>query len=71
MQMKREQGLKWIVIGLAAVLLAGCASPRRSPAPVEDRSHGTRATVAVPVVIYGVMPQLHRVRGWLLGRSAA
>ena len=28
------------------------------------------ATVAVPVVIYGVMPQLHRVRGWLLRRSS-
>ncbi len=26
------------------------------------------ATIAVPVVIYGVMPQLHRVRVWLLNR---
>ena len=25
------------------------------------------ATVAVPVVIYGVMPRLHRLRGLLLG----
>ena len=29
------------------------------------------ATVAVPVVIYGLMPQLHKVRAWLVIRSAA
>jgi antibiotic biosynthesis monooxygenase (ABM) superfamily enzyme len=28
------------------------------------------ATVAVPVVIYGLMPQLHRVRSRIVGRSA-
>lgn len=28
------------------------------------------ATVAVPIVIYGLMPQLHRLRGWLLRRRA-
>jgi antibiotic biosynthesis monooxygenase (ABM) superfamily enzyme len=28
------------------------------------------ATVAVPIVIYGLMPQLHRARGRLLGRTA-
>ena len=27
------------------------------------------ATVAVPVVIYGLMPQLHRARGRLLART--
>lgn len=27
------------------------------------------ATVAVPIVIYGLMPRLHRVRGRLLARS--
>jgi antibiotic biosynthesis monooxygenase (ABM) superfamily enzyme len=26
------------------------------------------ATVAVPIVIYGLMPRLHRLRAWLLGR---
>lgn len=26
------------------------------------------ATIAVPIVIYGVMPQLHKVRGRLLAR---
>jgi antibiotic biosynthesis monooxygenase (ABM) superfamily enzyme len=29
------------------------------------------ATVAVPIVIYGVMPQLHRGRAWLLRRLVA
>jgi antibiotic biosynthesis monooxygenase (ABM) superfamily enzyme len=29
------------------------------------------ATIAVPIVIYGVMPQLHRIRFRLLSRSAA
>ena len=28
------------------------------------------ATIAVPIVIYGVMPPLHRARGRLLSRSA-
>ena len=29
------------------------------------------ATVAVPIVIYGLMPQLHKVRVRLLARSAS
>ena len=29
------------------------------------------ATVAVPIVIYGLMPQLHRLRVRLLGRPVA
>jgi antibiotic biosynthesis monooxygenase (ABM) superfamily enzyme len=28
------------------------------------------ATVAVPIVIYGLMPQLHRLRRYLLSRTA-
>ena len=28
------------------------------------------ATIAVPIVIYGLMPQLHRLRGQLLTRLA-
>ena len=39
------RGLKWVVAGLAAAVLAGCASPRRAPAPVEDRSQ-SRVVVA-------------------------
>jgi antibiotic biosynthesis monooxygenase (ABM) superfamily enzyme len=29
------------------------------------------ATVAVPIVMYGLMPQLHRLRGHLLSRIAS
>ena len=29
------------------------------------------ATIAVPIVIYGLMPQLHRLRSRLLGRPTA
>jgi antibiotic biosynthesis monooxygenase (ABM) superfamily enzyme len=29
------------------------------------------ATIAVPIVIYGLMPQLHRLRGRLLTRIAS
>jgi antibiotic biosynthesis monooxygenase (ABM) superfamily enzyme len=29
------------------------------------------ATIAVPIVIYGLMPQLHRLRGRLLTRTAS
>jgi antibiotic biosynthesis monooxygenase (ABM) superfamily enzyme len=29
------------------------------------------ATIAVPIVIYGVMPQLHRLRVQILTRAAA
>jgi antibiotic biosynthesis monooxygenase (ABM) superfamily enzyme len=28
------------------------------------------ATVAVPIVIYGLMPQLHKLRGWAVVRAA-
>ena len=29
------------------------------------------ATTAVPIVIYGLMPRLHRLRGRILSRRAA
>ena len=29
------------------------------------------ATIAVPIVIYGLMPRLHRVRGRMLSRARA
>ena len=43
----RNQGRMWAVA--LAVLLAGCASSSRAPAPVEDRSTGTRPQPAVVV----------------------
>ena len=27
------------------------------------------ATIAVPIVIYGLMPQLHRLRVWIVARA--
>ena len=39
----RACALKWLGVALACAMLAACASPRRAPAPVEDRS-GARHT---------------------------
>jgi lipoprotein NlpD len=43
----RGQGWMWAAVVVAAGLLAGCASGSRAPAPVEDRSAGTRWQPAV------------------------
>jgi lipoprotein NlpD len=40
-----KQGWKALLAGLAVAVLAGCASPTRTPAPVEDRSAGARVPV--------------------------
>jgi lipoprotein NlpD len=39
-----KQGRNVLLAGLAAAVLAGCASPGRAPAPVEDRSQGARVS---------------------------
>ena len=47
----RARAQKWLGIALACALLAACAAPRRSPAPVEDRNaarHTVPATPATP-----------------------
>ena len=41
----RERAMKWLWLGLACAVLAGCASPRRMPAPVEDRMGVRQGTV--------------------------
>jgi lipoprotein NlpD len=41
-----ERAVKWLWLGLACALLAGCAAPRRTPAPVEDRMGARHGTVA-------------------------
>jgi lipoprotein NlpD len=42
----RERAMKWLGLGLAGAVLAGCASPQRVPAPVEDRMGARHGTVA-------------------------
>lgn len=42
MQNMCKQGWKVLLAGLAAVVVAGCSSPGRAPAPVEDRSAAAR-----------------------------
>jgi lipoprotein NlpD len=44
--MTRARALNWMGLVLAAAMLAGCAAPRRSPAPVEDRGTARPAMVA-------------------------
>jgi lipoprotein NlpD len=44
--LSRERAMKWLGLGLAGAVLAGCASPHRVPAPVEDRVGARHATVA-------------------------
>jgi lipoprotein NlpD len=43
----RALGSKWAIAVLVSVALAGCASPKRGPAPVEDRSAGRAPAVVV------------------------
>jgi len=44
--LSRERAWGWLGVVLACVMLAACASPRRVPAPVEDRGTAGRARVA-------------------------
>lgn len=46
--MTRASAWNWMTLLLAAALLAGCASPRRSPAPVEDRGGVPRSVTVAP-----------------------
>lgn len=46
MPKKHERVSKLILAATLCALLAACASPRRTPAPVEDRGSASRATVA-------------------------
>jgi len=43
----RERAFRWLLPVLACVMLAACAAPRRTPAPVEDRTGARHAPVTV------------------------
>jgi lipoprotein NlpD len=45
--MLRGRAWNWMGLVLAVAMLAGCAAPRRSPAPVEDRGTSRPATVGI------------------------
>ena len=51
----RAGAMKWLWLGLACAVLAGCASPRRTPAPVEDRM-GMRSGTPVPATAAPATP---------------
>jgi lipoprotein NlpD len=51
----RGQGWRWAVAAIAALVLAGCASRSRTPAPVEDRAPAVRVQPA-PVMADPVKP---------------
>src|SRR6476661_3083667 len=42
----RVCAIRWLELGLACAVLAGCAAPQRVPAPVEDRMGARHGTVA-------------------------
>src|SRR4051812_34395051 len=42
----RERAVKVLWLGMACAMLAACASPRRTPAPVEDRMAAHHAAVS-------------------------
>ncbi|MBC5785843.1 peptidoglycan DD-metalloendopeptidase family protein [Ramlibacter sp. USB13] len=47
----RACAVKWVVLAAACAVLAGCAAPRRTPAPVEDRTTVRPGTIpAQPAV---------------------
>jgi len=59
----------WIAVFPTLTALNVLLADWLAPMPTVLRTF-TLATVAVPIVIYGVMPHLHRARARLLARRA-
>ena len=59
----------WIAVFPTLTVLNLTLTPHLQDLSVVGRTL-VLATLAVPIVIYGVMPQLHRARGRLLARRA-
>jgi len=57
----------WIAVFPTLTVLNLTVGPRLQDANPVLRTF-VLATIAVPIVIYGVMPRLHRVRGHLIAR---
>lgn len=60
----------WVAVFPTLVLLNLTLSPLLEDLNVVVRTF-VLATVAVPIVIYGLMPRLHRLRGRILSRRSA
>ena len=60
----------WIAVFPTLTVLNLTLGPRLADAGPVLRTF-VLATLAVPIVIYGVMPRLHRIRALLLTRLAA
>jgi antibiotic biosynthesis monooxygenase (ABM) superfamily enzyme len=60
----------WIAVFPTLTVLNLTIGPRLANAGPVLRTF-VLATIAVPIVIYGVMPQLHRIRARILTRQAA
>ena len=59
----------WVAVLPTLLVLNYALSPLVRSWPIPPRTF-VLASLAVPIVIYGLMPQLHRVRTWLLSRNA-
>jgi antibiotic biosynthesis monooxygenase (ABM) superfamily enzyme len=59
----------WLAVFPTLTVLNYLLSDTLAQAPTVVRTL-VLATIAVPIVMYGVMPSLHRVRGSLLGRRS-
>jgi antibiotic biosynthesis monooxygenase (ABM) superfamily enzyme len=60
----------WVAVFPTLTFINLAFGDQLSPLPSVLRTF-VLATLAVPIVIYGLMPRLHRVRARLLTRSAA